>query len=81
MKKLCMLLAFLLCLPLAAVSAEEAASPPYLFFDDFETEDASRWTVENGEAQFIKEGENTVYRVTSTDYFEKDAMENLRNYA
>lgn len=81
MKKLCMLLAFLLCLPLAAVSAEETASPPYLFFDDFETEDVSRWTVENGEAQFIKEGSNTVYRVTSTDYFEKDTMENLRNYA
>lgn len=83
MKKICILLACIFAFQLfPAVTAQEEDTD-ILFFDDFEEQDESAWTTENGEVIFIEEEdkENTAYSVGTGDYFQKETMSGLRNYS
>lgn len=82
MKKFSLLLAVLVFIQMFPVIAAEPENL-LLFFDNFETQDETRWESETEDGSFVlEEGEHQyVYSVGSTDFFEKNAMANLRNYA
>lgn len=84
MKKLCILLVFLLAVQVLPSAAQQnmPEEETRLFFDDFETQDALHWETESSAPVFVVEedGENTVYSVGSADYYEKQSMDGLRNY-
>lgn len=79
MRKICILLAALLCLQIFPTTAQEEGE--ILFFDDFETEDVQRWESVGGVPSFVCEEGNYVYSVSAQDYFEKKNMSGYRNYS